>query len=345
MSSLSSPRAPSRFLPWDDEDEPTKRSVRSRRPPPPTRRQYKSGERARVKDTLVDMDHAPATERDAPRTVSSPRHAPDASDASDDPTAGFRPVSASWSFVSVEDAQPASEVRPAASRPGDDDFDHRATTKRPVAPVEPDDGPISYPIALRSNASQPASAPPPPPEPLHARSAHMPLVSTTPELNHLRSEVGRLRFRLLFTTVVAAVTLTSTLVLALLTVWPSFHTPSKPPPAARSATLSSLPKLALPDAPTIALPAVPDVAGVPAPLAVPEGRVEVVITLLTPNASVVLTRFGEMPQQVSGPWPVTLHLEPGKYTLTGSRMGKRPIMRMLDLSLDRPRREVTLAVH
>lgn len=323
MSSLSSPRAPSQYLPWDDEDEPTQRSLRSRRPPPPTRRQYRSGERARAKDTLVDMDHAPETERDIPRTLSSPQ-----SPASD----------------AFENAQPESEVRPAVSRMVDDDFDHRATTKRPTAPKAesgPDAGPISSPIALRS---LPGSAPPSrvPGERLLARSAHMPLVPSAPELNHLRHEVGKLRFRLLFTTVVAVVALTSSLVLAFFLLWPALAAPTKPPSPARSAALAALPQWPAPDAFRVSLPAVPELP--PAPAEVPEGRVEVVITLLTPQAAVALTRFGEMPQQLSGPWPVTLHLEPGKYTLTASRMGKNTIMRMLDVSLDRPRREVTLQV-
>lgn len=71
-------------------------------------------------------------------------------------------------------------------------------------------------------------------------------------------------------------------------------------------------------------------------------RVEILIALQSPFASVAVTRFGGLPEPVSGPWPRTIYLPEGKYTLTAAQRGKKPKMVMLDLSLDKPKREIVL---
>lgn len=71
-------------------------------------------------------------------------------------------------------------------------------------------------------------------------------------------------------------------------------------------------------------------------------RVEVLIALQSPFASVAVTRFGGLPEPVSGPWPRTIYLPEGKYTLTAAQRGKKAQMVMLDLTLDKPKREVVV---
>jgi len=73
-------------------------------------------------------------------------------------------------------------------------------------------------------------------------------------------------------------------------------------------------------------------------------RVEVLIALSNPYASVALTPIGGLPEPVSGPWPKTIYLPEGKYTLTAAKRGKRAQMVMLDLSLDKPKREIQLRI-
>lgn len=73
-------------------------------------------------------------------------------------------------------------------------------------------------------------------------------------------------------------------------------------------------------------------------------RVEVLIALQNPFASVAVTRFGGLPEPVSGPWPRTIYLPEGKYTLTAAQRGKKAKMIMLDLSLDKPKREIVLRI-
>ena len=86
----------------------------------------------------------------------------------------------------------------------------------------------------------------------------------------------------------------------------------------------------------------PELPGPQSPAASDE--VEVVITLLTPGASVLLTKFGQNPELLPGPWPRSIHLPPGKYNLAATKAGNATFMRLLDLSLDRPRREVAIVL-
>jgi hypothetical protein len=79
-------------------------------------------------------------------------------------------------------------------------------------------------------------------------------------------------------------------------------------------------------------------------IALERTKVEVLVALMTPTASVVLTPIGGLPEPVSGPWPKSVYLPPGKYTLAAAKRNKTPVMVMLDLSLDKPRREVVLKI-
>jgi len=71
-------------------------------------------------------------------------------------------------------------------------------------------------------------------------------------------------------------------------------------------------------------------------------KVQVVISLATPGTAVMLQPEGGQQRQLSGPWPMTLELEPGKYALVGAGRGRQTYVRPLDLKLDRPYREVTV---
>jgi hypothetical protein len=73
-------------------------------------------------------------------------------------------------------------------------------------------------------------------------------------------------------------------------------------------------------------------------------KVEVLVTVLSLHASVALTPIGGLPEPVGGPWPKKLYLPEGKYTLTATKRGKKPAMAMLDLSLEKPTREIVLRV-
>lgn len=74
-----------------------------------------------------------------------------------------------------------------------------------------------------------------------------------------------------------------------------------------------------------------------------DGHVDVVITLLAPRASVTLTQFGTNPRSLFGPWPQTLRLAPGRYTVTAYRPGSKIFQRQLDLDPARPKREVAIS--
>ncbi|MCA9618897.1 MAG: hypothetical protein KC731_07745 [Myxococcales bacterium] len=73
-------------------------------------------------------------------------------------------------------------------------------------------------------------------------------------------------------------------------------------------------------------------------------RVEVVVSVSSPYANVALTPIGGMPEALPGPWPRAIYLDPGKYTISATKRGRTPAMRMLDLTLDRPHREVALSI-
>ncbi|MEM6789583.1 MAG: hypothetical protein AAF928_14330 [Myxococcota bacterium] len=71
-------------------------------------------------------------------------------------------------------------------------------------------------------------------------------------------------------------------------------------------------------------------------------RVQVVVALATPGTTVLLQADGTKPRYLGGPWPMSLELHPGRYTLIGARGGKQTYVRLLDLDLDRPYREFTV---
>jgi hypothetical protein len=74
----------------------------------------------------------------------------------------------------------------------------------------------------------------------------------------------------------------------------------------------------------------------------PPRQVKLTMTLLDSYANVTLTREGEKGQILSGPWPLTLQLEPGRYTVTALGPDFTYFQRQLDLALDRPEREVVI---
>lgn len=74
-----------------------------------------------------------------------------------------------------------------------------------------------------------------------------------------------------------------------------------------------------------------------------DGKIDVVIALLAPRANVTLTQFGTNPRSLFGPWPQTLRLAPGRYTVTAYRPGSKLFQRQLDLDVTRPKREVAIS--
>jgi hypothetical protein len=93
-------------------------------------------------------------------------------------------------------------------------------------------------------------------------------------------------------------------------------------------------------------PRKPVVAAAPSPepeLAPADGKVAVTVLFSGPRASITLTQFGTNQRMVNGPFPTTLRLEPGQYTLTAYRPGARIFQRQLDLDLSLPSREVAIS--
>jgi hypothetical protein len=84
--------------------------------------------------------------------------------------------------------------------------------------------------------------------------------------------------------------------------------------------------------------ATPVIAAAP----VAPAKVKLTITLLDSWANVRLARDGETPQTLSGPWPLALELEPGRYTVTAFGSDFTYFQRVLDLAADRPEREVMI---
>ncbi len=73
-----------------------------------------------------------------------------------------------------------------------------------------------------------------------------------------------------------------------------------------------------------------------------DGKVAVVISLSAKQTVVTVTQ-GARQRMVHGPYPTTVRLAPGTYTLTAYRPGFRIFQRRLELSASRPVREIAIA--
>jgi hypothetical protein len=254
---------PLQLLDWDDEEAATKESLR--------------------RFTLVDLELAPHTERDAaPVTQGSPGIVADRDSEIDGPESEIR------STGNFPRSQPIPLI--------DVEIDERETQKRQGV--------------------------------VDASGAVILVADALEQVTALRAEVARLRRWLWLTAALALLALLAAAAVAL-----TLRSPTISPAPLQRADLGRAGHAFRAPAFTATLPKANVVE-----------TVEVVVTLLTPHASVALTPFGGLPEAVSGPWPRVLALAPGRYTLTAAKMGKAPVMRMLDLSLDQPRREVSLAL-
>jgi hypothetical protein len=71
-------------------------------------------------------------------------------------------------------------------------------------------------------------------------------------------------------------------------------------------------------------------------------KIRLTVAFAGPSASVLLGKAGRHPEQLPGPWPRVLELEPGTYVLMAMRSGRAAFVRTLDLTPDRPQREVVI---
>lgn len=77
-------------------------------------------------------------------------------------------------------------------------------------------------------------------------------------------------------------------------------------------------------------------------IAFDETKVQVVITLSTRRTVVLLKPERGKQRQLTGPWPMSLELDPGSYSLVAARRGAQTYARPLVLDLDRPYREINV---
>src|SRR5690606_13018181 len=94
--------------------------------------------------------------------------------------------------------------------------------------------------------------------------------------------------------------------------------------------------------PTVVPHAESVIGGAPVQTEPSDGRVAVTIAFVGERASITLTQLGSNQRMVHGPFPTTLRLEPGRYTLTAYRPGSPIFQRQLDLDLASPNREVAI---
>lgn len=73
-----------------------------------------------------------------------------------------------------------------------------------------------------------------------------------------------------------------------------------------------------------------------------ETKVQVVISLSTPRTVVLLKPENGKQKQLTGPWPMSLELDPGTYSLVAARRGRQTYARPLVLDLERPYREINI---
>jgi hypothetical protein len=255
--------------------------------------------------SLVDLELAPHTERDAaPVTQGSPGHP--GRDSS--PTASFRRRGGEIAVEIAADSDSEIDAPESAIR-----STGNFPRSQPIPLVE---------LEIDERETQKRHSV------VDASGAVLLVADALEQVGALRAEVARLRRWLWLTAAVALLALVAAGAVALV------HLPADVAPAPiQRADLARASQVFRAPAITVMLPKA-NVAQ----------NVEVVVTLLTPHASVALTPFGGLPDAVSGPWPRILSLAPGRYTLTAAKMGRAPVMRMLDLSLDQPRREVSLAL-
>jgi hypothetical protein len=306
-------------LDWDD-DGPTRETLR-----PPTS--------ALVSSQLAQSKAPPRPRASKPRnlvlvsgsqhrTLVAPAYEEDAAATERDPQPSGRATLVSAAPPDSE--PPASSIRelgwePLPSSlptslpiPLTDDFDHRETNRLP-------------------------STVPPPPSAV--RSTH------TLEAALLAREVASLRRWVVATTALATAALLLALALLGLVLLrdapqPSLGHASLQPTPPRARVDAPAPPVTDPAPATQAEPAA-EPAEAPAPVDTAKIRVTVAFAG-GGSASVMLARPGAPPEQLPGPWPRVLELDPGTYVLTAVRRGRPGFVRTLDLTPDRPQREVVI---
>lgn len=77
-------------------------------------------------------------------------------------------------------------------------------------------------------------------------------------------------------------------------------------------------------------------------IAFDDTKVQVVISLSTPRTVVLLKPENGKQKQLTGPWPMSLELDPGTYSLVAARRGRQTYARPLVLDLERPYREINI---
>ena len=263
----------------------------------------------------------------------------------------------------VTDNAPASSIPPTTASPITQPRDH--VMELTDFEIEIEDEPCTRP----SPASAPQSLSPPElrrHSEIRPVSAPLPLVhdvigerETRQRLSSINFEViteplekqiTQLRRWLMVSLVLATVATISAAVAVVYAlggpsaVFPSFEVPRF---GGGSATMANNPRVVgtriTGHAPVVAATAVEPVIGRAPVDAVPsDGKVAVTIAFVGGRASITLTQFGSNQRMVNGPFPTTLRLEPGRYTLTAYRPGAPIFQRQLDLDLASPNREVAI---
>ena len=77
-------------------------------------------------------------------------------------------------------------------------------------------------------------------------------------------------------------------------------------------------------------------------ITLPERKIQVTLSLLTPGAAVVIAPHGGAARPLSGPWPMTLELLPGSYSIFAAGGGYKPQSIPLHLTSKMTRREVMI---
>ncbi|RLB47826.1 MAG: hypothetical protein DRI90_25955 [Deltaproteobacteria bacterium] len=332
------------LLDWEDEEMPTKETV----PYSFARRTHPSAPLAIVsltdepsEDSVVEpsaIELAPPTEvdpscpvwssdwtKDAPtlRTPVPPQSGKLAPDSYADAT--LERLDGRWLAPSSGRHTMVSEVDSsiAETLDQDDDFDLRDTTRHastlPPAPALPRS--MALPL-VQQVATSLSSLPP------------TVLDEAPPDL---AAEVQRLRGWVRLTSAISVCALTGCAILGTL-----LSKPAPSPQTLQRQLPQTAPVLAAQAAPRPAQPSTQASAATPEVVPPPDPKIQVVLSLYTPGANVMLAAHGEPARQLTGPWPMTLDLLPGSYSIFAAGGGHKPQSIPLHLTPDMTHREVAI---